>query len=108
MIDETFSITASYKDIIVLCYSGLAIDHSMEKWESIYRPYYHWFEAILNKAINDNEIIGDINVERTAKMIINLIENAAERFYIGLDQDNTVVIVKAETYDFIKRSLFKK
>ncbi|ATO50027.1 TetR family transcriptional regulator [Brevibacillus laterosporus] len=108
VIDETFNITDSYKEIIVLCYSGLAIDYSMEKWEAIYRPYYHWFEVILNKAINDNEIINDINVERMAKMIINLVENAAERFYIGRDQDDTVDIVKAETYSFIKRSLLKK
>lgn len=107
VIDETFHITDSYKDIIVLCYSGLAIDHSMEKWEAIYRPYYHWFEVILNKAINDNEIISDINIERMAKMIINLVENAAERFYIGRDQDDTVDIVKAETYNFIKRSLLQ-
>ncbi|MCR8965510.1 TetR family transcriptional regulator [Brevibacillus halotolerans] len=107
VIDETFHITDSYKDIIVLCYSGLAIDHSMEKWEAIYRPYYHLFEVILNKAINDNEIISDINIERMAKMIINLVENAAERFYIGRDQEDTVDIVKAETYNFIKRSLLQ-
>ncbi len=37
LIDETFLITERHKDIIVLCYSGLAIDHSMEKWETIYQ-----------------------------------------------------------------------
>ena len=31
VISETFDITDSYKEILVLCYSGLAIDHSMEK-----------------------------------------------------------------------------
>ncbi|SFH57089.1 transcriptional regulator, TetR family [Priestia megaterium] len=107
VIDKTFNITNSYKDIIVLCYSGLAIDYSMEKWESIYQPYYHWFEEILNKGIKNNEIISDINVKWTAKLIINLIENAAERFYIGLEQDDTLEVFKFEIFNFLKRSLLR-
>jgi AcrR family transcriptional regulator len=39
-IQAIYNITDEYKDVIVLCYSGLAIDHSMEIWESIYQPYY--------------------------------------------------------------------
>ena len=107
VIDETFNITDSYKDIIVLCYSGLAIDYSMEKWESIYQPYYHWFEDILNKAIKSNEIFREINVKWTAKLIINLVENAAERFYISLEQDDTLEVFKGEIFNFLKRSLIR-
>ncbi|MEV2340202.1 TetR family transcriptional regulator [Paenibacillus larvae] len=107
VIDETFNITEAYKNIIVLCYSGLAIDYSMEKWEAIYQPYYHWLEDILNKAIKNNEIIGGINVKSTAKIIINLVENAAERFYISLEQVDNLKLFKEEIFNFLKRSLFR-
>jgi AcrR family transcriptional regulator len=107
VIDETFKITDVYKDVIVLCYSGLAIDYSMEKWESIYQPYYEWLEDIINTAIDNNEIINDINVKWTARTIINLIENASERFYISHEQDNSLNVVKNEIFNFIKRSLFR-
>jgi AcrR family transcriptional regulator len=107
VIDETFKITDAYKDVIVLCYSGLAIDHSMEKWESIYQPYYEWLEDIINAAIHNNEIFSEINVKWTARTIINLIENASERFYISHEQDNSLKVVKNEIFNFIKRSLFR-
>ncbi|MFD0590960.1 TetR family transcriptional regulator [Paenibacillus sp. GCM10027627] len=106
MINETFILTDSNKDILVLCYSGLAFEHSMEKWEAIYSPYYEWLEDVLTKAAQNQEIISDINVKWTAKLLINLIENAAERFYIGREQDVNLDIFKAEVFQFIKRSLF--
>ncbi|WP_257349556.1 TetR family transcriptional regulator [Pseudalkalibacillus decolorationis] len=107
VIEETFTITDSYKDIIVLCYSGLAIDYSMEKWESIYQPYYNWLEDNINKAIKDNEIINDINVRSTSRIIINLVENAAERFYISQEQNESLIEFKAEIFAFLKRSLLR-
>lgn len=107
VVDKTFKITDMYQNVIVLCYSGLAIDHSMEKWEKIYQPYYQWLEDIMSKAIDNNEILSGLNVSWTAKTIINMVENAAERFYINYDQDNTVEVVKTELSQFIKRSLAK-
>lgn len=107
VIDETFNITDAYKNIIVLCYSGLAIDYSMEKWESIYQPYYNWLEDLINKAIKNNQILSDINVKWTARVMINLVENAAERFYISHVQDDTLEVYKAEIFKFLKRSLVR-
>ncbi|MDQ0246406.1 AcrR family transcriptional regulator [Bacillus fengqiuensis] len=107
MIDETFHITNEYKDVIVLCYSGLAIDYSMEKWEAIYQPYYQWLVEVLDKAIGEGEVIHEIQVKWTAKMIINLIESSAERFYISHDQDTSLDVFKKEIFNFLKRSLLK-
>lgn len=105
VIDETFSITDSYKEILVLCYSGLAIEHSMEKWEAIYSPYYDWLGDILLKAAGNHEIHRDLHAKWTAKLLINLIENAAERFYIGLEQEEPLDIYKKRVFHFIERSL---
>nr|WP_141430502.1 TetR family transcriptional regulator [Bacillus sp. 03113] len=104
-INEIYQNTNDHKDVLVLCYSGLAIDYSMEIWEAIYQPFYQWFEEILNQAIENKEIIEGIHVQWTAKMIINLVENAAERFYIGRDQDVTLEESQNELFQFLKRSL---
>ncbi|KIL36986.1 TetR family transcriptional regulator [Cohnella kolymensis] len=104
-IHQIYSITDEYKDVIVLCYSGLAIDHSMEIWESIYQPYYQWFQDELKQAIAQGEVISGTNVQWTSKMIINLVENAAERFYIGRDQDMTKEQSMTEVFHFLKRSM---
>lgn len=104
IIDETFETTKEYKEVLVLCYGGLAFGYSMETWEAIYSPYYQWFENVLSKAINNNQIV-QINVEWHAKMMINLIENVAERLYIAKDHGNTLEETKQELFHFLKRSL---
>ena len=105
MIDETYKTTDEYRDVLVLCYSGLAFDYSLETWEAIYLPYYNWFEEILNQAVRKEEVIKQLNVKWTAKTMINLIENAAELFYIGREQDVTLQQSKEELFQFLKRSL---
>ncbi len=105
LIDEIYDITNQYKDVTILCYSGMALEHSLETWENIYAPYYTWFNEILEKAIVHKEIIGTIPVEWTGKVIINMIENAAERFFIGRDQDLQLEQSKKELFQFIQRSL---
>ena len=105
MIDETYKTTDEYRDVLVLCYSGLAFDYSLETWEAIYLPYYNWIEEILNQAVRKEEVIKQLNVKWTAKTMINLIENAAELFYIGREQDVTLEQSKEELFQFLKRSL---
>ncbi|MBU8686701.1 TetR family transcriptional regulator [Priestia megaterium] len=105
MIDETYKTTDEYRDVLVLCYSGLAFDYSLEIWEAIYLPYYNWFEEVLNEAVKKEEVIKQLNVKWTAKTMINLIENAAELFYIGREQDVTLEQSKEELFQFLKRSL---
>ncbi|WP_081085190.1 TetR family transcriptional regulator [Priestia megaterium] len=105
MIAETYKTTDEYRDVLVLCYSGLAFDYSLETWEAIYLPYYNWFEEVLNEAVRKEEVIKQLNVKWTAKTMINLIENAAELFYIGREQDVTLEQSKEELFQFLKRSL---
>ncbi|MFB5675311.1 TetR family transcriptional regulator [Paenibacillus terreus] len=105
LIEEIYNITDEYKDVIVLVYSGLAIDHSMEMWETIYKPYYEWFEAEIKRAMDNKEVIAELNIPWTSKLVINLVENAAERFFIGRDQDITREQSQTEVFQFLKRSM---
>lgn len=104
-IEETYAITNEHKEVLILCYSGMAFDYSMETWESVYQPFYIWFESILNQAVERNEILTTINIHWTAKMLINTVENAAERFYLGNDQDMDLTASQHELFQFLYRSL---
>ncbi|RAS80648.1 TetR family transcriptional regulator [Priestia endophytica] len=108
LIADTFKITEKHKDIIVLVYSGLAFNHSLDKWELVYEPYYSWLGNVMEKAVKQNEIRSTTNVKWTSKTIINLIENAAERYYIGQEQDQSLEKYQAELFNFIKRSLLNE
>lgn len=107
VIDETLRMTELHKHIIVLLYSGLALHHSLDKWEAVYRPYYDWLEERLEVAVHRGEIIAGIHIPWTSKSIINLVENAAERYYIGLEQGDPLETFKSELFRFIQRSLKK-
>ncbi len=76
----------------------------MEKWETIYQPYYSWLEKIIHKAIKNHEVTEEINAKWTARTIINLVENTAERFYIGFEQDENIEVFKRNLY-FLKTKL---
>jgi AcrR family transcriptional regulator len=104
-IDVTFEITEQYKDIILLCYSGTAFDYSMETWEVIYTPLYEWLNELLHKGITNDNVLPSIPIHWTSKLIINCVENAAERFYIANDQLLTCEETKAELFQFIERSI---
>ncbi|RAS77088.1 TetR family transcriptional regulator [Priestia endophytica] len=108
LIADTFKITEKHKDIIVLVYSGLAFNHSLDKWELVYEPYYSWLGNVMEKAVKQNEIRSTTNVKWTSKTIINLIENVAERYYIGQEQDQSLEKYQAELFNFIKRSLLNE
>ena len=107
-IDETFALTDQYKDVLSLCYAGLAFDYSMETWEKIYEPFYSWFENLLIIAIERGDVDSSIPVSWTTKLIINSVENAAERFYISKDQEMTCEDSKEALLNFIQRSLICK
>lgn len=107
VIDETLRMTETHKHIIVLLYSGLALHHSLDKWEAVYRPYYDWLEERLEEAVRNDEIVAGIHIPWTSKSIINLVENAAERYYIGLEQGEPLETFKSELFRFIQRSLKK-
>lgn len=107
-IQEVYNITEEYRKVIVLVYSGLAIEDSMDAWEAIYLPYYEWFESVLLRGIEAGEILSQTNVHWTSKLIVNIVENAAERYFIARDQDITKDQSKEEVFQFVLRAMAKK
>lgn len=107
IIDVTFENTEKYKDVIVLCYSGLAYGHSFEKWENMYTPYYNWMEKQLESAKEQRIIAQDAKIEFSVRVIINMIEQTADRMYLSNSIAGVEGIedLKQELLKFIKRAL---
>lgn len=105
LIDETFAITDEYRDVIILCYSGFALEQSLETWGKIYKPFYEWMEGVLATAIREKVILSEIDVKWTAKMIITLVEGTSERYYSSDQKNEAPDEYKAEMLRFCKRAL---
>lgn len=104
-IDEVYSMTEQHREILIICYAGAAFDYTMAMWEHIYSSYYEWFGHLLQTAIDSGMIEADTNVEWTAKLLINMVEGEAERYYIGDDKETSAERSKEKLYEFIRRSL---
>lgn len=106
LIEISFSITEKYADVIALTYAGLASSEHLNEWEKIYEPYYLYVTDFLEQGIAKEAITAKMNPKATARLLIGLIENAAEQLYLYAETDDTAVEdQKEEVYQFAKRAL---
>ncbi|MFC5711967.1 TetR family transcriptional regulator [Thalassorhabdus alkalitolerans] len=105
IVEVTFDITKEYRELILFCYSGLAYYHSFERWEEIYQPYYSWLEERLYQANKNGFIHTNLDSNALAKMIINLIENSAETFYLTNQSETSKEKSKNQVLLFIRSAL---
>ncbi|WP_232725473.1 TetR family transcriptional regulator [Bacillus sp. FJAT-44742] len=105
IVEVTFDITKEYRELILFCYSGLAYYHSFERWEEIYQPYYSWLEKRIYQANENGFIHTNFDSNALAKMIINLIENSAETFYLTNQSETSKEKSKNQVLLFIRSAL---
>lgn len=105
MIQATFQVTNSYKEVLSLCYSGLAIENSLSEWDRIYNPYYSWLAEIIAKGIEQKMIRQDIDPMVAARMVIGLIESSAEQIYLFNKLDKSLPEHQQELFTFIHHAL---
>ena len=106
IVDAIFQVTHDYHEIQALIYSGLASTEHLKEWETVYAPFYQWISELLQEAKEEGIIRQSINVDRTAKLIIGLVESAAEQIYLyDSEQEDQARIQKAEVNDFLKHAL---
>ncbi|MBY0121269.1 TetR family transcriptional regulator [Bacillus sp. S/N-304-OC-R1] len=106
IVEAIFKVTRDYREILALIYAGLASTDHIKEWETVYQPFYSWISDFLSKAKNAGTIRESVQVERTSKLLIGLIEIAAEQIYLyDHRQDDQAEIQKAEVLEFLKHAL---
>lgn len=91
IIEVMFAYTQEYKDLTKLMYSGLTQTEHVKDWETIYGPVYQWMEELLASHQESGGLRNDLNVTYAAKIMIGMIEAAAEQNYLFQDQDSSIV-----------------
>jgi len=82
IVNSIFMVNKEYSEVLAMIYSGLASTEHLKEWETVYEPCYHWLSDVLLEAKNNGEIRQTIDPDRTAKLIIGLVESAAEQVYL--------------------------
>lgn len=109
IIDVTFKMTSTYKEVILLCYSGLAYHHSFPRWEQIYEPYYVWFREQVQLAEEQGEILVQYDIPYMVRMLINMVEVSAETaHFVDIPQGSSeadIIRLKDTLQHALERSL---
>ncbi|MEW9675596.1 TetR family transcriptional regulator [Lentibacillus sp. L22] len=94
VVDVVFAITDEYREIFALIYSGLAATDYLKEWEAIYEPYYWWMRDFLMQAKADGAIREALDIQRTAEVLIGLIESTAEQCFLYSQMDDETIDMK--------------
>lgn len=106
VVDIVFSLTEDYRDVFALIYAGITQTEHMKEWENIYAPYYEWMNNFLYEAQQQGIIRPSLNTTRSSKLIIGLVESAAEQIYLYDDsEEETIKMQKLELLDFLHHAL---
>ncbi|MFJ6267863.1 TetR family transcriptional regulator [Lysinibacillus xylanilyticus] len=106
VVDIVFSLTEEYRDVFALIYAGITQTEHMKEWENIYAPYYEWMNHFLYEAQQQGTIRASLDTTRSSKLIIGLVESAAEQIYLYVDsEEETIRHQKLELLDFLHHAL---
>lgn len=106
LVDAIFEVSEEYHEMQALIYSGLASTEHLKKWETVYAPFYEWISESLQQAIEDQIIRDSVNPARTAKLVIGLVESAAEQIYLyDANKEDEAVVQKEEVKQFLRFAL---
>lgn len=77
-----FTVNEQYPEVLAVVYSGLASTEHLKQWETVYEPCYDMISQLIEEAMEQGEIKTELSPKRTAKLIIGLVESAAEQVYL--------------------------
>jgi AcrR family transcriptional regulator len=106
VVEAIFEFTRDYREILALVYAGLASTEHIKEWETVYQPFYSWISQFLKDAKDAGIIRESLNVERTSKLFIGLVESAAEQIFLyDSHQEIQAKLQKEEVLDFLTHAL---
>ncbi|WP_188615775.1 TetR family transcriptional regulator [Lysinibacillus alkalisoli] len=108
IIHAIFDVSRKYHDIQALMYAGLASTEHLKEWETVYAPLYDWLSEWITAVQTKGSIREDIKPEAISKLIIGLIESAAEQIYLyDTDKEAQAITQQEQVYEFIMHALKK-
>ncbi|MBO0993832.1 TetR family transcriptional regulator [Bacillus sp. SD088] len=106
VINALFSVAENYHEVLAMVYAGMATTEHMKEWEAVYEPFYHWMSEFLKEAQTAGTIRNSVNTERVSKLVIGLIESAAEQIFLyDSDREQEADIQKQEVHSFLIHAL---
>ncbi|MGG1661188.1 TetR family transcriptional regulator [Brevibacillus sp. NRS-1366] len=106
LVDAIFQVTEEFRDVSVLIYAGLSTTAHMSQWETIYTPLYDLVASLLETNKNRQLVRETIDPAHTAKLVIGLIESAAEQVYLYAAYNvQNEANQKAELLTFLEHAL---
>ena len=106
VVATVFKLAKEYSDVYALMYAGLTQTEHIIEWEDIYAPFYQWMSDFLNQAKASGQIRDSVNNERTAKIVIGLIESTAEQIYLYDNvNEEKIQLQKKELITFLQYGL---
>ena len=106
LVEAIFLVTRDYNEIQALIYSGLASTEHLKEWETVYAPFYKWISDLLAEAKAEGVIRSTLQVDQTAKLLIGLVESAAEQVYLyDVTEEAQVSSQKTEVLSFLTYAL---
>src|SRR5699024_950284 len=82
MVDAIFKINHDYHEVQALIYAGLASTEHIKEIDIVNESFYHCVSELINDANETRRIRETINVKTKSKLMIALIESAAEQMYL--------------------------
>lgn len=106
LVEAIFLVTRDYNEIQALIYSGLASTEHLKEWETVYAPFYKWISDLLAEAKLEGIVRSTAQVDQTAKLLIGLVESAAEQVYLyDVTDEAQVSSQKLEVFSFLTHAL---
>src|SRR5699024_715443 len=91
IVDSIFAVNEEYSEVLALIYSGLASTEHLKEWEMVYAPCYELVSSLIDKAKEEKAIQSTIPSDCAAKLVIGLVESAAEQVYLYNYSDVTEI-----------------
>lgn len=106
IVEVIFFQIQAYRDIFPFIYSGLQETNHLREWEEIYLPFYEWMSDYLKEQQKNGKIRENLDPQRTAKLMIALIETTAEQnYWYDSPQEVSIQSQKEELMEFIYYAL---
>lgn len=106
IVDAIFLVCREYNELQALIYAGLASTEHLKEWETVYEPVYKWMGELLIGAKEAGLIRQAMHIDHTVKIMIGLVESAAEQIYLyDLPKEDMARVQKSEVTQFLKHAL---